>query len=137
MLIQFTPNGGLIPATLGDDANKFGVTIEQLGGSALAQIETLAGGGFPAQFPRGNVSGDFVFRSTKTYPDNKTTFSTFKTQYGWLNQQGTLILTEGGAGAVTLVFVGAILRNLQRPFDSANAGARMSLRYTFAITTIL
>jgi hypothetical protein len=132
MKIQFTPTGGSA-ATLGDDANKFAVVVEQLGGSCLAQVEALAGGANLALFTRGNVGGEFIFRSSKTYADYKTTFTQFLAEYSRLNQQGALVLTEG---AVTLTFANVIVRSVQRIFDAPHAGARMGIRYTFAITTI-
>ena len=132
MNIQFTPAGGS-PATLGDDAATFAVVVEQLGGSCVAQVESLAGGANLALFTRGNVGGEFVFRSSKTYADYQTTFTQFLAEYGRLNQQGTLVITEG---AVTLTFANVILRAVQRIFDAQHSGARMGVRYTFAITTI-
>jgi hypothetical protein len=133
MLIQFTPSGGILPATLADDANKFAAVIEQLGGNSIAQVEPLAGGLNPALFARGNVGGDLVFRSSKTYADYQTTFAQFKTEYARLNQKGTLMLTEG---VQTLTFANAVLKGLQRMFDGSSSGTRMGIRYTFTITTI-
>ncbi|HWD94109.1 MAG TPA: hypothetical protein VG938_17390 [Verrucomicrobiae bacterium] len=133
MQIQFTPNTALIPVTLGDDASKFAVVIEQLAGGCLAQVEALAGGANPALFPQGNIGGEFIFRSSKTYANYHATFAQFQIEYGRLNQQGTLTLAEG---AVTLTFANVILRAVQRIFDPQHSGARMGIRYTFAITTI-
>jgi hypothetical protein len=132
MNIQFTPADGS-PATLGDDAAKFAVVVEQLGGSCIAQVESLAGAANLALFTRGNVGGEFVFRSSKTYADYQTTFAQFLAEYGRLNQQGTLVITEG---SVTLTLTNVILRAVQRLFDAQHSGARMGIRYTFAITTI-
>ena len=132
MNIQFTPAGGS-PATLGDDATKFAVVVEQLGGSCIAQVESLAGAANLVLFTRGNVGGEFVFRSSKTYTDYQTTFTQFLTEYGRLNQQGTLVIAEG---AVTLTFANVILRAVHRIFDTQHSGAHMGIRYTFAITTI-
>jgi hypothetical protein len=132
MKIQFTPSGGSA-TTLGDDAAKFAVAVEQLGGACLAQVEALAGGANLALFTRGNVGGEFIFRSSKTYADYETTFTQFHTEYSRLNQQGALVLTEG---AVTLTFANVIARSVQRIFDAQHSGARMGIRYTFAITTI-
>ncbi|HXT10387.1 MAG TPA: hypothetical protein VN873_02405 [Candidatus Angelobacter sp.] len=133
MQIQFTPTGAPTPITLGDDANKFAVAVEQLGGTSIAQVEALAGGANLALFPRGNVGGQFVFRSAKTYATYHDTFAQFLTEYGRLNQQGSLVITEG---AVTLTFGSALLRGVERIFDAHHSGARMGIRYTFAITTI-
>jgi hypothetical protein len=132
MNLQFTPAGGSA-ATLGSDADKFAVTVEQLGGSCLAQVESLAGGLNQALFTRGNVGGEFVFRSSKTYASYRATFTQFLAEYGRLNQQGALVLTEGD---VTLTFSNVILRAVERIFDAQHSGARMGIRYTFAITTI-
>lgn len=134
MLIQFTPSGGILPNTLGDDANKFAVVVEQIGGSSILQSEALAGGANVVLFARGNVGGEFVFRSSKTYADYQTTFSQFRTEYGRLNQKGTLIIVES---ATVLTMAGAVLKSVQRLFDGQSAGTRMSIRYNFAITTIL
>lgn len=133
MKLQFTPNSELTPVTLGDDASKFAIVVEQLAGASIAQIEALAGGANPGLFTRGNIVGEFVFRSSKTYANYHETFAQFQAEYGRLNQQGTLVLTEG---AVTLTFSNAILRAVQRIFDAQHSGARMGVRYTFAITTI-
>jgi len=131
--IQFTPNAGLIPVTLGDDANRFAIVVEQLGGASLAQVEALAGGAHQAMFARGNVGGELIFRSSKSYASYHDTFAQFLTEYGRLNQQGSLVLTEG---AITLTFASAILRGVQRLFDAHHSGAHMGIRYTFAISTI-
>jgi hypothetical protein len=133
MQIQFTPTSGLTPATLGDDASKFAIVVEQLAGASIAQIEPLAGGANPAVFPQGNTAGEFIFRSSKTYATYHETFAQFQTEYNRLNQQGTLVLIEG---VVTLTFSSAVLRAVQRIFDAQNSGARMGIRYTFSITTI-
>jgi len=132
MNIQFTPIGGS-PVTLGDDAAKNAIAVEQLGGSCLAQAESLAGSPNLALFTRGNVGGEFVFRSSKSYADYQTTFTQFLAEYNRLNQQGTLVLTEG---AVTLTFDNVILRAVHRIFDAQHSGTHMGVRYTFAITTI-
>jgi hypothetical protein len=131
--IQFTPSTDLTPVTLGSDASKFAIVVEQLGGSCLAQSEPIAGGVNLALFPRGNIGGEFIFRSSKTYASYQATFTQFQTEYGRLNQQGTLVLSEG---AVTLTFANALLRAVQRVFDAQHSGAHMGIRYTFAITTI-
>lgn len=132
MNIQFTPTGGSA-VTLGDDAEKFAVTVEQLGGASVAQVESLAGGANLALFPRGNIGGEFIFRSSKTYASYRDTFAQFLVEYGRLNRQGALVLTEGD---VTLTFANVILRAMHRIFDARHSGARMGIRYTFAITTI-
>jgi hypothetical protein len=131
--IQFTPNTGLIPVTLGDDASKFAIVVEQLGGTSIAQVEPLAGGAHQALFARGNVGGEFIFRSAKSYASYQATFTQFLTEYSRLNQQGALVLTEG---AITLTFAGVILRGVERRFDAQHSGTHMGIRYTFAITTI-
>jgi hypothetical protein len=133
MQIQFTPSTGLTPVTLGDDGSKFAVAVEQLGGACVAQSETLAGSANLALFPRGNVGGEVVFHSSKTYPAYHDTFTQFRAEYGRLNQQGTLVLIEG---AVTLTFANAVLKGVQRIFDAQHSGAHMGIRYNFAITTI-
>jgi hypothetical protein len=79
------------------------------------------------------VGGEFICRSSKTYADYETTFTQFLAEYARLNQQGALGLTEG---AVTLTFANVIVRAVQRIFDAQHSGARMGVRYTFAITTI-
>jgi hypothetical protein len=107
--------------------------VEQLGGASIAQVESLAGGAHQAMFARGNVGGELVFRSAKSYASYHDTFTQFLTEYGRLNQQGSLVLTEG---AVTLTFAGVILRGVQRIFDAQHSGAHMGIRYTFAITII-
>lgn len=132
MKIQFTPSGGA-PTTLGDDSAKYSVVIEQWGGTAIEQREPLAGGANPALFPRGNVGGDFIFRSAQSYADYETTFSQFATLYGLLNQQGALVVTQD---SVTLTMSNAVLKSVTRLFDSGNAGVFMAVRYTFGITTL-
>jgi len=133
MQIQFTPNTSLIPVTLGDDAAKFTVVVERFVGASITQVEALAGGANQALFPQGNIGGEFIFHSSRTYVSYHETFAQFRAEYGRLNQQGALVLAEG---AVTLTFANAILKAVQRIFDAQHAGARMGIRYTFAITTI-
>lgn len=133
MKLQWTPNGGLLPVTLGDDAAKFAVRVERIGGQSICQQEPLAGAPNPALFPRGNVAGAFVFTSTKTYATVESTWSQFKTEYNRLNQQGTLVQTEG---ATVNNYVNAVLKNVERIFSTENGGSRMGIRYTFDITTI-
>lgn len=133
MQIQFTASTDLIPVTLGDDGAKFAVIIEQLGGSCIAQSEALSGGTNLALFARGNVGGEFVFRSSKTYANYHSTFTQFQTEYNRLNQQGTLVLTESG---VSLTFSKAVLTAVRRIFDAQHSGSHMGIRYAFAITTI-
>lgn len=130
--IDFTPTGGVL-ANLGDDANKYGIVIERIGGISLEQAEPLAGAAVQALFARGNVLGDLVFRSAKSYTDYATTFTQFKTEYGRLNQVGSLVLTEG---ASTSTFANAICKGVERIFDDKHGGTRMGIRYTFQITTI-
>jgi hypothetical protein len=132
VLIQFTPSGGSA-ATLGDDANKFAVVIEQFVGQSVQQREPLYGGANPVDFVRGNVGGELVFRSSKSYADYATTFTQFKTEYGRLNQKGSLVITQN---AVTVTFANAVCKGVQRIFDAQNTGVHMGIRYTFAITTV-
>jgi hypothetical protein len=133
MQIQFTSNTDLIAVTLGDDASKFAIVVEQFAGASIAQVEALAGGANPVLLPQGNIGGEFIFRSSKTYATYHETFAQFLAEYGRLNQQGALVLTEG---SVTITFANAVLKGVQRIFDAQNSGARMGIRYTFAITTI-
>jgi hypothetical protein len=133
MQIQFTPINDLTPVTLGDDASKFAIVVEQLAGASITQIEPLAGGANPALFPQGNIGGEFIFRSSKTYATYHETFAQFQAEYSRLNQQGRLVLNEG---SVTLTFANAVLKAVQRIFDGQHSGARMGIRYTFSITTI-
>jgi len=104
-----------------------------MGGTSVAQSDPLYGAANPLLIPRGNVGGEFVFRSSKTYADYKTTFTQFITEYARLNQQGSLVITEG---SVTVTMASAVLKGVQRIFDAQNTGTRMGIRYTFAITTI-
>lgn len=136
MLIQWTPTGALLPVTLGDDANKFACAIERIGGASVAQVEQLAGGASVALFARGNVGGELVFRSSKTYATYKDTFAQFRIEYGRLNQQGLLVITEGTVTPTVLDFPNAILKGVERIFDGQNSGSFMGIRYSFAIATI-
>lgn len=132
MLIQFTPSGGSV-ATLGDDANKFAVVIEQLGGQSVLQNDPLYGAGNPLLNLRGNVAGELVFTSAKSYADYKTTFTQFKTEYGRLNQKGSLVITQD---TETVTFANAVCKGVQRIFDAQKTGTHMGIRYTFAITSV-
>lgn len=119
--------------TLGDDSAKYGIVVEQWGGTAIEQREPLAGAANMTLFPRGNVGGDFVFRSAQSYADYETTFSQFATLYGYLNQQGALVVTQD---SITLTMDGAVLKAVARLFDTAHAGVFMAVRYNFGITTL-
>lgn len=135
MIIQFTPVGAAQATTLANDTVRppYPATIEQLGGQSLVQLENLAGGANPALFPRGNVSGDFVFRSRQSYADLGTTWTVFQSMFALLNSQGTIVLMQDAA---TLMFSNAILKGVNRIFGSDTGGVHMEIRYTFAITTI-
>jgi hypothetical protein len=124
----FTVGG--TPATLGDDAARHTIELEQLGGEALEQVEALLRGANPARFARGNVAGDCVFSAGKSHATRAAAIAFFLAEYARLNTQGSLVITEGSA---TLTLANAICRGVM---VARINGLRWTLRYTFGITTI-
>ncbi len=128
MKIEF-PSG----TTLGDDSVKQTIVVEQLAGQSAEQLDELFRGANVSRLARANVRGDFIFRSSKSYASYKATWTQWITEYARLNTQGTIVLTEGD---VTVNFANAVLKGVQRTFDNEAGGVRMTIRYTFGITTI-
>ncbi len=119
-------------ATLADHTatpRLFGV-IESIGGQSVVQSENVYGGANPAKFPRGNISGQFIFTSEGSYASKALAAGAFRDSYNLLNTQGNCQLDYGGT---ILTFANAILHQVQRvKWD----GVRLILRYSFEITTI-
>ena len=114
-------------ATLGDDSVKVTCVLEQLGGAAIEQVTALFRSALPARFPRGNVSGDVVFTCATKHASLATAASYYKTEYGRINQQGTLVLT---IGATTMTFALATMRGVT---VASLTGVRWVLRYTVGV----
>lgn len=126
MKIEF-PSG----TTLGDDAVKHTIVIEQLGAATIVQSEPLAGADNVLNIPRGNRSGELVFTAAKSHASYSATFTAFLAEYNRLNTQGDLVLTQN---AVVHTFASAILKAVERV--PAGLSSRLVVRYTFAFTTI-
>jgi hypothetical protein len=130
-LIQFTKSGGLLPVTLGDDANKLTIELGEHSQECVVQKESLAGAPFPFQTPRGNNSGQFAFISTFSYPTLDAMTAALKTGLSLAGQQGSVVLTRG---ATTMTMANAILRSVKRA--NGSDGVKLRLSYVFEITTI-
>ena len=128
--IVWTPAGGAA-VTLADVAARHTAEIQgPLGGVAAEQVSRLFRGANPARFLRGNVAGQFVFVSAKAAADRGAMAAYFKTQYGYLNHAGALVVT---IDATTLTMAGATLTGVEAVrFE----GVRWPIKYTFGITTI-
>lgn len=125
----WTPTGGAA-VTLIDDGSKVHGKLEQLGGQGEEQLDNLAFGANPSRLMRGNVAGDCVFTAAKSHADRGTALNYFKTNYGYIGQVGSLVITMDAA---TLTMAGATLKGVTvAEFN----GVRWTLRYTFGITTI-
>jgi len=116
--------------TLGDDGNKVHVKIEQLGGQAVEQVEQLAFASNAERIMRGNVSGDCIFTAGKSHADRGTALAYFKTNFGYIGQTGSLVIT---VDATTITMANATLRSVTAVEIN---GVRWMLRYTFGITTV-
>jgi hypothetical protein len=99
----------------------------------MEQREPLAGAANAVIFPRGNVSGDFVFRSGVTAKDYPGTLAIWAAVYALLNCQGTLVITQG---SITNTALNAMLKKIERLFDDRCGGVFVGIRYTFGITTL-
>lgn len=130
-LIQFTKSGGLLPVTLGDDANKLTIELGEHSQECIVQKEPLAGAANPFQTPRGNNSGQFSFTSTFSYPTLDAMTAALKIALLLTGQQGTVVLTRG---ATTFTMANAILKSVKRA--SGSDGVKLRLNYNFDITTI-
>ena len=115
-----------------DDAATPKVTgiTEQLNGSASVQVEDIYASGNKLLRPQGNVAGQFVFTAGCSFASMAASATAWKTAYGLLNTQDTVVLTYGGT---TLTMANAVLKDVQRVLWD---GLRLSIRYTFLITTI-
>jgi hypothetical protein len=127
--IEFTPTGGS-KATLGDDSSRHTIEIESLGGGAVVQALQRFRAAAVVYAQRGLVSGELTFTASKSHADRATAVGFFKTEYGRLNGQGQLVITEA---ATTLTMDGVVLRGVQCVRFN---GLRWTIRYTFAISTI-
>jgi len=118
--------------TLADDTAtpRLAGVIEQLGGQAVVQVEPLYGQADMAVFPRGNISGRFVFRVFCSYASYATALTAWAAAYARLNTQDTLVLTWFTGN--TLTMLGAVCTNVER---TKLDGVGLEVRYTFTITT--
>jgi hypothetical protein len=127
--IEWTPAGGSA-ITLGDDAAKHTVALEQWGGSALEQVSGLFRSNNPAVFARLNVVSKFVFTSAKSYTTRADAIAAFKTCRGYVKAKGSIVVTEG---TTTATMAGAHLAEVELV---RAIGVRLWLRFVFTITTI-
>lgn len=131
MKATWTPSPGTL-VILGEDAaaTRHTIVLDQLSGQSQEQVEELFQADAVARFARGNVGGECVFTAEKSHATYGAALTFFKAEYARLDEQGTLVLTEG---AVTLTMAGAVLRGVER---ATQTGLRWGIRYTFGITTI-
>lgn len=137
MIVTWTPTG-LAAVVIGDDFGTAGgsspgkvrTKLEQLGGMGEEQVVKLAFGANPFRAMRGNVAGDCVFTARRSHADRQTAANYFKTNYGYIGQQGTLLLT---IDAASLTMANATFRGV---IVAEFNGLEWTLRYTFGMTTI-
>lgn len=130
-LITFKPNGSADPVTLADDANKLTTEFGEASQECVVQKTPLAGSPVPFQAPRGNVSGQFTFTTTNSYPTLDDMIAAMKAAFLFTGLQGQLVLARG---ASTMTMDGAILRKVSRAPGSD--GVMLKLNYIFDITTV-
>jgi len=126
----WTPTGASA-ITLGDVSQKWTMKLEQLGGQAVEEVIPLFRAANPLRIPRGNVSGDCIFTSAKSFANRAQAVTFFASQFALLNGQGALTLTIDTAA---LTMAQAVFRGLQ---TTEINGLRWTLRYSFGITTMV
>ena len=128
MKIEWTPTGGS-KVTLGDDGAKHVIVLETVGAACVEQVSQLVRGDNPLRLHRGNVSGEFAFRSSKTYASHDAAATAFLTLHGSLDAAGELLVTFSSE---TWTFAGAVLRAVQAVQIN---GVFWTFRFNFGITT--
>lgn len=129
MNLIWTPTGGTA-VTLGDDSAKKTILVESLGGQSKVQPAEFFRGNNPALYPRGNTAGQFVFTVTQTFATTDLASAYIKTEYGRLNQQGSL---AWGRAGTTFTFALAVLKNVA---TAKINGVQIVMRYTLEFTTL-
>ena len=115
IIFQPTVNFGPAPAalTLVDDqaSPRVAGIIEEFGGDATVQLESLYAAANKAQFARGNVSGLFSFTAGQSFGSLADMLWFLGAQYALLNMSGTLTVTEG---VTVLTFAEVIVKGVKR-----------------------
>lgn len=128
MKIEWTPTGGS-KVTLGDDGSRHVIVLEAVGGACAEQVSQLVRGSNPLRNHRGNVAGEFSFRSSKTYASYDAAAGEFLFLYDSLDAAGELLVTFSSE---TWAFAGAVLRAVQAVQMN---GVFWTFRFNFGITT--
>jgi hypothetical protein len=126
---DWTPSGGSA-VTLGDDSAARFIELGAIGGASQQQTEGLFRASHAKRFPRGNVAGECVFTVSQSHASRAAAMAFFKTEYARLNEQGSLVLTEGTS---TITTANAVLNSVQL---AGAIGLRWSIKYTFSTTTL-
>jgi hypothetical protein len=124
---------GPTTVTLGDDSVKWSMLLEQLGGQGVEQVDQLAFAANVARVMRGNLAGECVFTSAKSYSTLDLMAAAFATEYARIGQVGSLVLTFISHA---LTMANATLKGVERVNDEEGKGVRLKLRYRFGITTV-
>lgn len=128
MKIEWKKTGGAF-VTLGDDAARHTIQIEQWDGAAQVQQEALFRAVNPFVEPRGNVAGAFAFRSTKSHADLDTAAEAFFNERARIGEKGELKIT---VNTKVITYTGATLATVAR---GGKEGVRQEILYAFIITT--
>lgn len=127
MKIEWKKVGGAY-VTLGDDAARHTIQIDQWAGAAQMQEEPLVRAANPFVEPRGNVAGVFAFRATKSHSTLDAAAAAFFAEYARIGEKGELKITVT-TGVIT--YNVAYLLNVTRGLKE---GVRLEVAYSFKIT---
>lgn len=135
MIIQFA-QGSNAAAILADDLGEMGegrktALLGDWGGEALSDSVPIADADFQRLFKQGNVRGTFSFTATKSHASLAAMLTYWHDHYALLGGQDELQVIRDTAH---LFMQRAVLRSVRRSSDSN--GLKLSIQYTFDITTI-
>lgn len=130
MKAEWTKAGGGA-VTLGDDSVKHTMVLEQLGGECQEQVDPLFRATYVARRARGNVAGNCAFTAAKSHASREAAMAVMVAEYARMGEKGSLALTFGAAGVMTLA--NAVLKGVELADTN---GLRWTIRYRFGITTM-
>ncbi len=130
MKITFNPGSAV---TLGEDAARKTIQIEQFGVLSVEQVEHLFKATNAVRIPRGNISGEFIFTAMTVSASRSAAVTHFITEAGRVNSQGTLLLIDEAGPSTVATMNNAICRSVVK---AEIVGLSWWIRYTFGFTTV-
>lgn len=130
MKVEWRKAGDPAYVTLGDDAARHTVLIEQWDAVAQVQQEALFRAAHPFVEPRGNVAGTLAFRATRSHASLDAAALALIEAQARVNQRGDLRLT---LQSTVLNYPGAVLAAVAR---GGKEGVRLEIIYSFILLSV-